>query len=312
MKLQELHEAITRPKKVKLTTLPLTDTLRDILKTRCSKNLAQMATLAAPLLYRGMHIENKEENGGVSHYFVSPGRTKPRTSRTTSNVILSWTTISPAWRDVPNRSLSTSCALAMEDALVFGKMYLIIPFDDVTSYAWTKKDFNFCKVNKRTLLDINLTLYETYKKLRNMFIYGVAPKTLQQYDDDPIFNQSIKASWSLEQIERLSEILDATNNWLREHDDPNHKDVKEQIDILYKSTNGKSLLRFLNEDITPKKLGVQMFNSVNGALKALHTDLESEIWFTGGYVALDPLGKFLDRHLEFMEYLNDEVNGSNS
>lgn len=113
------------------------------LKKNCSRNFKTIVDRDYRL-FRGDTGRGMREADADIWWFESDARRQPRKSQTENNLAMVWTAHSDAWAEVPQRSLSNSCTTDFDHAGSFGgRVFLIIPFDNVKAYAYSPFDFNY-------------------------------------------------------------------------------------------------------------------------------------------------------------------------
>ena len=103
---------------------------------------------AAIRLFRGVVVPSKTaplEDVGYTVHFEP--RTEPRQSRTGDSKFLRFVSDSELWKSIPNRSLSSLCSVNENMTEVFSDFdsdysFLVIPYDNVSSFASCPEDFN--------------------------------------------------------------------------------------------------------------------------------------------------------------------------
>jgi hypothetical protein len=270
------------------------------LKNHCSKNL-DFIIKNDLFLWRGMNVSDlsyaKKSSDKDIPYFIKPNYKSPRVSKTGSNLLISYVSTSPEWKDIPNRTKSTFTTNMLSNSGRFGKESIVIPYDNVKEFASCDKDFNEAK---KQLYDLDdLIQYITYifvdcEELENYHLIDFPISTSISFDGD--------YNLTLEQIEDVSDRLEKIRQYIFKNFDKIKDDLKKENnkykydqfnDInsyiklnnkkLNTILNGKTLIEWLKENITPKSFNVKLSNFENLTLLDSHT---KEIWFEGGYVAI--------------------------
>jgi hypothetical protein len=314
----KLVEVIT-----KISSEKRTEQFLLFLRNNCFENLKKFASEEAPLLYRGMSDTRLIKTDYCGYGFFNERRS-PRVSKTKSNMIMNWTSFAPSWSNVPRRDLSSSCALSDQESVkegLFGRPFIIIPFDNVKNYAWTADDFNYissvcdedssesCSVGtfSTTLIPNVIESINNLSSFESSYRRGGAQITKEdiiyrniiKLASDPVF---LSSSYIIKDIIDISELIDEIYNQSKVLIDdtsgntiPSRKKllvgVFKNIKALYEETGGKPLYQFLKESITPKRLNVNV-TSLNGLndINAAGFEYTAEIWFTGAFAYLDLRG----------------------
>jgi hypothetical protein len=132
--------------------------LKKLLQSNCKRNAKRMVDETAPLLWRGYEIDWEQDLKTVHlqnsfdaiRYFKSEKRSKDRISRTGYNLLMRYIDLSKQWSQFPKRSRSTICSTDLRHAGSFGKAFLIIPFDNVSSFGIAPEDINLIPVTNTT------------------------------------------------------------------------------------------------------------------------------------------------------------------
>lgn len=274
--------------------------LIEALRKNCSRNLEIMSKHQLWLL-RGDTGRGQIEYGD-KWWFESMPRTRPRRSQTEINMAMVWASFAPEWADVPRRAFASSCAIDYSAARQFGAwVYLIIPFDNVKSYAFCPTDFNFFQhapgprgtapdlLNRlgyihqlqnsayRTWVHLGLNEAPTLKKLLNRH------RTAVKLDVSDYTN--------LEQIWKFSDLVvdlieyfhDAKADEMGGNEEELYQNVMDYVDIFKISPAA-----WLKANVTPKEMAI----TVHDSLAALPKDMPStaEIWFEGQFIGItDPV-----------------------
>lgn len=107
------------------------------------------AALEGAILYRGADLGSYAKQvgslpGGYALYYAA-ARSQKRDSLTGTNFFRDLVDESPAWRDVPSRSMSTFAATDSSTVAEFGDIQIILPLDSVKTFANIPHDFNMLR-----------------------------------------------------------------------------------------------------------------------------------------------------------------------
>jgi hypothetical protein len=270
-----------------------------VIKTVCPKNFKALieGQGIVPALYRGTSQLPHPIAPGLL-YFVSPARSTPRESKTGSNVFVSFATSSPLWKDIPRRAYSSSAGTTYDVADAFeGRPYLIIPADNVKSFACMETDFNkfdFSDEDEVTLLDLG----DKIETLRGDFLHFY--RNAGDVSKDKSFADVVKASrpafanknvyLTSQNIRELSDAIESVKKYFK--DQPRTavfsslmENIKFTSDELDSSLNNMTLIQWLEENMNPDKMGIEVSTSYAGLSRIMLTS-QSEVWFEGEYLAL--------------------------
>lgn len=263
-----------------------------VIKAVCPKNFrALMKESSVPALYRGTSEGAHAEALGLL-YFVSPGRSLPRESKTLSNVFISFATASPLWKDVPRRAYSSSAATSWEVADQFdGRPHLIIPADSVKSFACMEMDFNEFVFDNTDLLGLSTEIAVIKNKALYFYKNPYESNKYKDFTDVirdhmPAFSNTNRLI-TIEDIQKLSDAIERIKKYFKDHPRDVEfsmymDDIKDAID----STLGDvSLMQWLEENLRPDEMSIRVSESYEG-LSRIRMTSDSEIWFEGKYLAL--------------------------
>jgi len=258
------------------------------LKKNCRANLNALAK-SPKLLLRGDTGRGsyRIEEGS---WFAAPARTQPRRSQAGNGLLLTWVSSAPAWKDVPRRSMSTSCTPDYDHAAQFGNdIYIIIPYDTVKQYATSQVDFNYLELpnsemGEEGLMSVLVIVAEAF---------GVMHELRDQFDDERLneiayhdgFEIDFKDIHSMKEIKQANAAIVELQAYAKKHGDKELTGGGGLIVDLLDLLDGKSLIQFLETSVSPKKLGIRsIFGTPVAALKTVSGT--GEIWFEGPYVAI--------------------------
>jgi hypothetical protein len=267
------------------------DTLIKVINQVCPKNFKALIEGRAPVLYRGTSQKAEAKVGNLL-YFVSPARSNPRESKTHSNVFISFATFSPLWKGVPRRSYSSSASTSLEIASDFGgAAHLIIPSDSVKSFACMDTDFNEFDYGDIDLL--NLSGQISVIKSKALRFYK-SPDEVNKYksfadiikDNMQVFSNT-SALLTLDDIQKLSDAIESIKKYFK--DQPRSAEFYGSIDYIKdmaeSTLSDVSLMQWLEENVNPDKMGIQVSTTYAGLSRIALTP-QSEVWFEGEYLAL--------------------------
>ena len=286
MKLQDLFEEKVTPEQQLIRWI----------KQNCPNNFSALMSGRALPLWRCTELTDVAI---VDDYTCSLmiGRTAPRQSLTNNNLIMNYVSQAHDWADVPQRNTSTSCTPTPAEAKSFdGELCLIIPSDAVKVYASTPMDFNFTTPLSRSTDSIMEVMAYPLEVIRcGRRCRGSRPlkmsdtlTKLMNVIKLPIFDVMGGHTYSLEDIEALSDAIEKTIYLVDDMEDSDFKGSAGLKDLKYACTKfeenlgTRSFEEFLHEYITPKNLGVKLYRGYS----SIKADRESEIWFNGNYVAI--------------------------
>lgn len=209
--------------------------------------------------------------------------TKARNSLTGSNTMLELTAALPSWSDIPRRKYSSMSSSNLFDAEDFGTAYVIIPADNVTKFARTAKDFNYCKVGSYTLMSLTADI-------ENMLDFY---KAAGGPDVDLTNLSQIKAfvKW-LDNPEGIGRSgADDLNNFKR----------------TISGSGFKSFEEFIFDGLSPDNLGVEEYVSFANLLNRVKGG--DEIWFEGAYLAIRMDYEYFDeaRRIQLVKRVISEI-----
>lgn len=264
--------------------------LVNVIKANCPNNFRALVTKKALPLYRSTHA-NDYKIVGDYQYATITGRTEPRKSTTGDNLVMDY--VSQAWKGVPRRNLSNSCAPNIRTAEQFGgATWLIIPFDNVELFASAPEDFNMLDPTHGSsdgIMDMMGWVQELRASVRSV---------LHLLDDDDEDQAKLKKlmlglfrteinNFTLKDIQKLSDSIEQLIYWVDDNqgkiDNPKLEDFFGEVMGFEDVFNTRSLMEWLKEKITPKNLGIKTYTSYpvikNGGA-------DCEIWFEGNYLCL--------------------------
>lgn len=274
---------------------PDTKDLIQLIKKHCPKNFKSLIEGKAVSLFRGDRSPNIKYVGNELMFFESRLRTEPRISLTGNSFINSYISASDDWKMVPDRSMSNSCTTSHEMAHQFGQRgYLIIPFDNVKTFASIAEDWNDLEINNKYELtdfgDMIGGLVETTTEIARYTKEEFLDDTPQEILD--IFNgyiYGLKLKQVLPQAEvvHLLDALAVLRNYFFQERYPD-RNMQSQITVFlsnYKKLFGtENPTEFMHKEMTPQKMHVELYNGYKN-LQPHETD-SPEIWFEGQFIAL--------------------------
>lgn len=274
--------------------------LIEIIRTHFKNNFLDVVNERVEPIYRGDDRPQYSLNDEIG-YLYSTARTQKRGSATMNNIALDFVSQSPEWKGIPDRALSISCSPRTNYAVQFGNANLVIPADNVKTFAVMNEDFNhFHSRNFKTFLFNARILYKRIITLAAE-IRDECEKDKEWITKhphlkpflDPIFDIKVHASearFSLKDIEKISALLDAVHKFSKEERDfdgdtyftNEFGKMHENLDDLYEDTGGKTLLQHLQNEYTPSNMGVRLVKFHD----LVDLEPESEVWFIGDYLFL--------------------------
>lgn len=151
--------------------------LADILNTNCAKNVQQIISGTAPILWRGVDATSQ---GNVTvttqsnrkfdvKFSVVPRRTTSRNSQSYSPLVMKWIDSHSAWGDFPKRGLSNICSTSYAVAEGFGPANVVIPFDNVQAYGMSSEDINMTDLGKMNVMRVGIEFSKANRRLNSIF-----------------------------------------------------------------------------------------------------------------------------------------------
>jgi hypothetical protein len=274
---------------------PDAEDLIQLIKKHCPKNFKSVIEGKVLPLFRGDRSPNVMYANNELMFFKSRPREEPRPSLTHSSFINSYISASVDWGMVPDRSLSNSCTTDYNTASDFGKRpYLIIPFDNVKTFASIEYDWNDKEINNKfQLADFGGMVEELQIALRdiadhtNEEIFGDLPNEIQDAFNSPAINAKLSKPISKSTVDELLEILYIMRNYLFRERYPDRA-LQSEITVFlntYKRLFGtENPTKFMQAEMTPQKMHVELYNGYKN-LEPHETD-SPEIWFEGQFIAL--------------------------
>jgi hypothetical protein len=277
------------------------DKLTELIKSNCPNNFKSVMTGKAPVLFRGDRpaIARRifTHDGESFAFFAYEKKAKARNSLTMNSFVNSYIASSPAWRECPNRQFSTFCSTAFSAAGYFGRnVYLIIPFDNVRTFASVGCDWNDIEINnKLELSDLGTAIGILIDDLREILadlyyeddIMAALPANIVRILKDEILHKDLSENFSKAETEKLLTYFNIGYNFFStakiKIQDANAS-IKKFIKD-YKNTFGdEDAFTFLTRELTPQKMHVELYQGLSN-LEPHDTD-SPEIWFEGQYLAI--------------------------
>jgi hypothetical protein len=265
--------------------------LINAIKKYCPNNFKSLVDGSAPALYRGDRLPHEKIDSSRA-YAISLDRNEPRKSLTGNSFINSYVSSSPDWRAVPSRLYATICTPDYDVADTFGgRPYLIIPFDNVKTFAHIQQDWNdiggewgeIDTLNNRfktlriNISDMNSNMSkDTFNKLPESIRNNLETRIISAFSIDVLDKT---------QIDKIFDIFQ--NLYLYFKDEPELAFIKNYLKWFGRS----SLSEWMSKNITPESFGVKLINGYRN-LKDEHDDA-TEIWFNGKFIALACVGDTL-------------------
>ena len=276
MKLHELFEGIKKDDQFKKDLALFINNLNAMIK-------------AKKLLFRGldnMGINMKStsvENGDDLIWKIIKGRVDsiksgnrgPRESLTGLNLILNVTTNFPSWSKIPKRKFSTSCTSSGYDASFFGDVFVIVPADNVKKFAMSTGDFNELRINSSPIISLTPALSnitKTYIEINNLNI-----KELVSYDQ-------FKAFYKWADANLLTPPTKPSIGKINK----SHYSLTTGADAIsfLKNMKCSSFEEFFEDRLSPSKLGILEFDSIDELLNNPKSSKSNEVWFEGDYLLI--------------------------
>lgn len=260
-----------------------------IIKSNCPNNFRALATGRAIPLYRSTHTNDYT---GVAEYQFATitGRTSPRQSTSGDNLVMDY--VSQAWKGIPRRNLSSSCAPDIRTAEQFGgATWLIIPFDNVELFASAPEDFNMLDPTHGSSDGI-IDMMGWVQEIR------VGVKSVLHLLDDNKDQTELKKlmtsllisendNFTLKDIQKLSDNIEQLIYWVDDNrgkiDNPKLEDFFDEVMGFEDIFDTRSLMEWLKTKLTPKNLGIKTYTSYPALT---NRGKECEIWFEGNYLCL--------------------------
>jgi len=277
--------------------------LASAIKQHSPDNFRALISGSAPALYRGVHSRVLEE--GNFNYDIVKERTQPRESMTRSNLFLDFTSESKSWKSLGvDRAFSTFVTVNVENAEIFGDPFLIIPFDNVSTFASTRADFNLVTFgkNKNSISQISRTIGFVCTTViqfgqKSGFFNKVLPKDFINVIKNGFITKfrNIK-HFTQDDIKKLSDSLGALKSLPFDLEIEKLKssgsqelaiihleDLQSQLFTLDKMLSGKSLNDWLQFNMSPKAVGVKVFEHYQDIIVSKN----AELWFRGQYIMIN-------------------------
>jgi hypothetical protein len=266
------------------------------IKKYCPNNFKSLVNNNAIPLFRGDSLDFKyTDNTHVYH--ISDERSTPRRSLSGISFLNSYVSSSPLWADVPKRSIATICSTNFDLADAFGtRPYLIIPFDNVKTFAFSEDDWNDIFIKTRYNIGIqrfnnqisNLkSLINKTNEYMSKAEFNKLPKNIQLCLTDPVLNLDLAKPLKEEQISRL---LDIFYQVYKEE-----KESETRYVTFYEDLFGfEPADKWIEDRVTPEKLKIELYNEYK-SLKKTRAELP-EIWFNGRFIALACAGDNKNPH----------------
>lgn len=318
MKLSELFESQSEYNK-----------LLNAIKTYCPNNFKDAAG-NNKYLFRGIDLIGMKGTNSVAFKVIKP-LTKPRNSLTGNNMANAMISKLPSWKKIPNRFYSVFCGTD-EVAREFGNLHLVIPFDNVESYATISHDWNFKEggaiIINKTVRDIIEAVFYMQDSMFSQvkYLQSLADTTkdsesihrLQKFyipevlKTDKLFSKFIdRYSKTKLTVDDYFEIIKQIDRLYLELKDFESRSTRYEITYsitsiirkIRKIVGDGTLEDWVKNEFTPTKLKVKLYNNY-ASLKIPKSD-EPEIWFVGGYIAIDLVGSDPATHPTIKKLLAD-------
>lgn len=274
--------------------------LAEAIKKNCPRNFETMLRRELRLL-RGDTGRGQIEDWPNKWWFESKPRTTPRKSQTENNIAMVWTTQHDSWADVPRRAFSNSCTTSYEAAAHFGgSVYLIIPFDNVQSYAYSPIDFNYYQhvPTGRTRSPDMLS--------RLGYFYNIQDAANRLWESDQEENleslqkilrkhkaavvREMSDYTNIEQIWKFSDLVNDLMEFFAGAPKAEHTKLEEELKdyiLEYIDDFGMPPASWLKKYVNPKAMNVKVYDDLDALPKDKNND--PEIWFEGQFIAItDP------------------------
>lgn len=266
--------------------------LNELINKFCHRNFASVISGYAPTLFRGSN-NSKDRTSNAFRYCLMPPRANPRVSLTDFNLFNSYVSAAPAWKSIPKRNKSYFCTADFYTAQEFGDAKLIIPFDNVRSFAACESDFNDIVVNGKNLHAIGQELQVALVIIEDDVNY-FDDKLRQVILSEPALKIRLDSSATIDDISKLSAALTRVQRYLLKSEPITRgKRLAEILNFF-----NPNLLEWFHRNIVPSKLEINQFNSFD---QVKIYDPTSEVWFDGGY-----LGIALSDYLEMGDVVETE------
>ena len=268
MKLRELHESTNEYA-----------VLVDTIKKYCKNNFSLISSGGGMPLYRGTAQKNYHSAGIGYRFLLSSARPEPRKSAMDNNIFLSFVSNHESWKDIPSREYSSFATPDINRAAGFSPAWLIIPYDSVDKFAVMHDDFNYSTPDSSYIPDIQESVAHLFDEMPRANYDADFKKIISQKE----LHFKRDHQYTITEIKKLSDLVEQLIEYFKEHDalsdeQDNLKYSLEEVEREF----GKNMWGWMEENLTPKKLGVQAlsFNAINNIPSS------AEVWFRGPYVAI--------------------------
>jgi len=217
-----------------------------------------------------------------------PARANARKSATGSNTLLDWASNSKDWVKFPDRKYSIMTGTSPEEIKVMaGKMFAVIPFDNIKRFGTTPLDFNFIMADDYLEGDGNggygisgfmedlrtvLVLWHEHNgdttiaaKMSNLF-------SMSQSEITEHINEFSKT------IHRNTEAISKFRDWLLLDDDLPRGQFWDVRALNNSIEDHKDLAKFFFHVTSPEYFNAEIKTSFN---QLPFSNARSEVWYTG-------------------------------
>lgn len=234
----------------------------------------------------------------------------PRRSLSGNDLLNSY--MSHNWQEVPRRAYSHFCSQSLAHVSIFGDPVLCIPADDVNLFAHVKTDFNMGGTPDRKSVDTVLSKIHAIRSDMKSCIsaddYGTTEwskevyPAIRKFDVEKYFNQvkfAVDPTTTPGVIEFFDYCLSHMSKLHRCAELPRQNLINYIFDDLKYAldTAGYSYVKDMFNEITPEKLGITTFSSLDSRPPR---SKEDEIWFEGNYLLLMPEDEYQSEHSWFL------------
>lgn len=285
--------------------------VEQLLKIKCSKSLK--LALDGQLLWRGF------TSGLTSKFAIIDSSDSVRVSKDSNNLYQLMLDTSPALKGYPSRSNSIICSTIRQDAVMYGDLYAVFPFDGTIIAGSQTDDFLYSNIKGSLLFD-KISFDALNSNLDELFNgqCGIKPDKDEKYTDANYLNSKL-SQFSTEQFLIILSIFYDGLGYFRRL--PNIINLKKNYNVelfdIADMSNGAAKMRAIDKfianikddptNITPfgKKL-MKMFSDRNNRFTVIASQLTpstvdikkssinspnalksmKECWFSGKAVAV--------------------------
>lgn len=232
-----------------------------------------------------------------------------------NNVLMNW--VDATWKDYPDRSTSYFATQSKKHAQGFGsdhEVMLVIPADNVRSFAYSEEDFNLSNSKHQTYANSVGSLYLEIKRLmahQNELIdaFGSTESVLLPKIKEHFFqakgvdiDKDIQEQDIIKVVEALDDLLDKSHLLKGQIKTMSDRRLFKVIDDFRSELHENKFrsIREMMDRIDPESHGdVELVHNLADIKKAHSSFDRDELWFTGSYLGLywDSDGPTMLKHL---------------